>query len=1149
MKRKKILLFLFVAAFTAFSINWVIGDSEPTERERRGMLDTRIDNNNYWIEKSKQGLTVLNPDVIIPSAIYTGSKITAASVITDDSPDVPVIDVGSSTQSENSIFIDPNTNEIALNSNNSTSVSGPPLYGANYLYTFDLGETWGGSKNGAGGSNSGDPAACIGTDGRWYVNMISNGGQAVSYSDDQGQSWTKVQIAPNPGSLADKNHMWIDTKDGSPYENYLYNSWTDFGGSNNNQIVVKRSTTNGESWDSKIVLSQAVNAGNHNQGVNLSTGPKGEVYAVWAIYDSWPSDEKALGFTKSIDGGVTWETSYRIIDDIRGIRSSEVPQNMRVAAFPSMAVDVSDGPNSGNIYVVWPNIGVPGINTGGDTDIYMLKSTDDGVTWSDPIRVNQDVVGEGKVHYSPWIACDATTGTISVIFYDNRNTSPNQAEAWVATSSDAGDSWEDFKVSDVSFTPSPIPGMAGGYMGDYLAIAALDGKVYPCWTDTRSGHAMTYVSVFETLDITSPFNLLTEVNQETGETTLDWSYNFGTGFQNFRVYRNEDLIAEPTEMNFTETLVDYGYYDYKVTAFYGGTNESDGPEEEVQFGTSVIEVLPGEYTANVFINDSEIQEMKIKNNGVLDLEFSLSPFFPFSKAQEITPAQGGGDEFIKMVEIGDFVNRSSSDGFNSYSSQPVLMKSGESYEIKVHTANAYAEDVCYVWIDWNSNGQFDEPHIQLESNDDNSLFYGILDIEKGKTQGMVNMRIRLSSNENMNAFDDTKYGETEDYALVIPDWLNLDPDEGIIAPGDSLIVIMSFDADGMATGTYTDNVKFVTNDINNPFYNIPVTMNVTDLQVTASGEPNALCQGEETTLSVTPNGGSGNYTFNWTSLPEGFSSALQNPIASPLETTKYIVAVNDGFIVLTDTVDIEVYDLPIVSIGENQILCGETQYALDAGNEGSTYVWSTGEETQTINATGSGATDFWVDVTNENGCTSRGSIELTFAEIPVVVLGADTTLCGSSNITLDAANEGAEYLWSNGAETQIVVVDTSGYGYGIQNISVIVTNEYGCESSDDIVVDFLDCTGIGEVEAKVSVSIFPNPSNGILNIKLESLNSETVDIRITSLNGQIVYSQENIVVNNTLKKQINLGSVADGIYTLFVNGDNYVVDKKIVLKR
>ncbi|MCK9424077.1 MAG: T9SS type A sorting domain-containing protein [Bacteroidales bacterium] len=163
-----------------------------------------------------------------------------------------------------------------------------------------------------------------------------------------------------------------------------------------------------------------------------------------------------------------------------------------------MTVDISNGPNRGTIYAVWSNIGIPGVNTGSGIDVYMIKSTDQGVTWSSPAQVNQDPFGLGKQHYFPWICCDPTSGTLSCIFYDDRNVTSAKDEVFVANSRDGGQTWEDFKVSDVSFTPSPIPGLAGGYMGDYLGITAQNRRVYPVWSDNRSGHVMAYTSPFET---------------------------------------------------------------------------------------------------------------------------------------------------------------------------------------------------------------------------------------------------------------------------------------------------------------------------------------------------------------------------------------------------------------------------------------------------------------------------------------------------------------------------------------------------------------------------------------------------------------------------------------------------------------------------
>ena len=478
----------------------------------------RVDNNGYWKKMAEKGLSTLNPMTEVPKADYTGSEIKAFSSATLDSPDVPVT-TESSTQSENSIFVNPADFQNVLNSNNSVADPYPPLYGADDLYSFDGGATWQGEIQGAGVANSGDPAVVIGNNGWYYVNHIISGatlGQQLAYSTDQGSSWNVVVIDDGASSyVLDKNHFWIDNNLSSPYDGNLYCAWTDFSGPFDGEIGFSYSSDEGLSWSSTVEISSGVGAGSHCQGVNINTGPNGEVYAVYAIYDG-SGDENAYGFSKSLDGGATWGTATRIIENVRGIRSSETSKNMRVNSFPVLAVDNSSGSYSGNLYMVWTNIGEPGINTGNDIDVYMIRSEDQGDTWSVPIRVNQDDSGLGNEHYFPWITCDPVTGDLSVVFYDDRNVGALQCEVYCANSLDGGETWEDFKVSDVSFTPSPIPGLAPGYMGDYLGIAARDSYVYPCWTDNRTGSSMTYVSPYIINTLSRPYELSIILDEETG---------------------------------------------------------------------------------------------------------------------------------------------------------------------------------------------------------------------------------------------------------------------------------------------------------------------------------------------------------------------------------------------------------------------------------------------------------------------------------------------------------------------------------------------------------------------------------------------------------------------------------------------------------
>ncbi|HDO27421.1 MAG TPA: hypothetical protein ENH02_04820, partial [Bacteroidetes bacterium] len=141
----------------AFSLNWAVSNNSASQHEKRSKVNTRIDNISYWVKMAEAGYIPFNPDIKSKPAVYTGSKIKAFGVLTDDSPDVPVTEINS-TQSENSVFVDPSTKATVLNSNNSTQNPVGVLYGANDLYTFDYGETWEGEIQGVGGSNSGDPA-------------------------------------------------------------------------------------------------------------------------------------------------------------------------------------------------------------------------------------------------------------------------------------------------------------------------------------------------------------------------------------------------------------------------------------------------------------------------------------------------------------------------------------------------------------------------------------------------------------------------------------------------------------------------------------------------------------------------------------------------------------------------------------------------------------------------------------------------------------------------------------------------------------------------------------------------------------------------------------------------------------------------------
>jgi hypothetical protein len=1071
MKKTFTILSIVVLITVVAGLQWVISSSEKSERERRNMVNTRIDNNGYYKRLAAQGLYTLNPEVRVAPAVFTGSKIKAFSVVTDDSPDIPVT-TENSTQSENSIFVSPLDNLVVLNSNNSTQNPVGNLYGANDFYSFDGTETWGGEVQGAGGANSGDPSAVIGLNGRMYVNFISaDYGQGLAYSDDNGENWTTRTISPNPEQLADKNHLWIDNSTASPYEGNLYNVWTDFGGPYNSEIVVSSSSDDGDTWSSRIPISTAINAGSHNQGVNAKTGPNGEVYAAWSVYNSWPSDEGAIGFARSMDGGVTWEPATRIIENIRGIRTTETSKNHRVNSFPSMAVDISGGTNNGTIYIVWTNIGTPGVNTNESIDVYLIKSTDNGTTWSAPTRVNQDPYGEGKQHYFPWICCDDVTGTLSVIFYDDRNVNANQCETFCANSYDAGDSWEDFKVSDVAFTPAPIPGLAGGYMGDYLGISANDGKVYPVWPDNRDGKMMTYSSFYETNSLSRPFDLSAQVVFETGITSLNWEYETAPGFTNFNVYRDGVLVGTPTLNTYSDQLPDYGIYNYAVTAAYVD-DESGASTARVQWGDAQIEVNPMSLTQTMQPDEIAERQIVVSNIGQLDMNYSItSEFIDVNKeVNEYCSASGGSDEFISRVQIGDIDQVSGADNYHDYTALSTEVKDDASVLLTVTNGNFYIDDQCGVWVDWDQNGVFDDEAVVVSGTPGNGPYTANIIAPAGAASGATRMRIRITYTGEVDPCGATTYGEVEDYTLNVVSWLNYTPSVGVIAAGATDTITVTFKTMSIPTGDYFANLRITSNDPNSALVIVPIHLTVTQIDVVVSATSAEFCEGGSTQLFAQASGGTGDFSYFWQTEAGDLVSIEQNPVVTPLTTTTYFAYAVQGIdTIQSDPVLITVHPLPAVALGEDTVLCGNDSITLDAGNEGSTFLWSNGStgQTLTVSATefGIGTFEISVIVTSQFGCVSSDAVTVNIGVIPTVALGEDQTQCGSDAIILDAQNAGSTYLWSNGETTQTIAVTPVTAGYGTQSFSVAVTNPLGCSANDTVQLTFNEAPPVADLGA------------------------------------------------------------------------------------
>jgi gliding motility-associated-like protein len=144
----------------------------------------------------------------------------------------------------------------------------------------------------------------------------------------------------------------------------------------------------------------------------------------------------------------------------------------------------------------------------------------------------------------------------------------------------------------------------------------------------------------------------------------------------------------------------------------------------------------------------------------------------------------------------------------------------------------------------------------------------------------------------------------------------------------------------------------------------------------------------------------------------------------------------------SDNVNITINNAPSIDLGSNQTLCDyDIPVILDAG-AGFTYAWSTGEDTQTVNADLSG--NYAVVITDANGCTASDNVDVTVNTSPTVDLGGDQTICDYDNLMLDAGAGMANYAWSTGENSQTVTIDTE------DDYFVTVTASNGCTASDEM---------------------------------------------------------------------------------------------------
>lgn len=395
---------------------------------------------------------------------------------------------------------------------------------------------------------------------------------------------------------------------------------------------------------------------------------------------------------------------------------------------------------------------------------------------------------------------------------------------------------------------------------------------------------------------------------------------------------------------------------------------------------------------------------------------------------------------------------------------------------------------------------------------------------------------------------------------------------------------------GVFTYSWTSNPAGFTSNLQNPTVSPAIntiytavatsgTQNASDtarvkvtMTVHATANPSSIVAGQSSQLNAAVNGGSGSYTYAWTSNPSGFTSNIQNPVVTPTTTTKYIVNVNDGTQSKSDSVTVTVTLNPLIvtATATPSTICNGNTSQLDVtatgGTTNYTYSWTSIPAGFTSNIQNPVAqpivTTTYIAHVSDGVSTSSDSTTVTVIQLPTSFAGNDTTVCNNiGQIQLNGqSSNSSSVLWTTSGDgtflnpstlTAIYYPGTSDRSSSHVNLTLTASPVPPCTPQATSVrhITFDPCTGIPEPgNDGFSVSIRPNPSFGSINLVVSGLKTGDVNISIMDLSGKVVFQESFTTIDSKINHKIDLSQFQKGIYFVKVETDTQIKTEKLIME-
>ncbi len=205
-----------------------------------------------------------------------------------------------------------------------------------------------------------------------------------------------------------------------------------------------------------------------------------------------------------------------------------------------------------------------------------------------------------------------------------------------------------------------------------------------------------------------------------------------------------------------------------------------------------------------------------------------------------------------------------------------------------------------------------------------------------------------------------------------------------------------------------------------------------DMITVDAGTDVIQCPNDPLNLSATVTGGIGAISYQWST-----GAAAASTVAYPVTDSVFVITINDAFgCYSSDSMEVTMHPVPMPNLGSDDTMCVNHIKTLDAGSGFSSYLWSTGASTQTINLDGSvlgtGTFNFSVTVTNQFGCDNSDTISIVVDPcIGIKNPGHEKTV----SIVPNPANDHFMLMIPDNGKTEVLIINSSGQIVGKHQIN------------------------------------------------------------------------------------------------------------------